>query len=399
HSPPNEPTGDFLYITAKNIKANGVSLRDVTYVDKKVHDEIYARCNPERGDILYVKDGATTGVAAINDLPEPFSMLSSVALLKLPDCIFNALLLHFLRSPFFYQQMRGFMKGGAIPRVTLKRMAPALLPLPPLAEQHRIVAKVDELMALCDQLEAARQQREQTRERLVAASLQRLNQPSEDPASFRQHAQFALQTLPSLTPTPAQVKQLRQTILNLAVRGKLVEQDPEDEPAEGLSKIFKAEKTWLAKTGQIRKPKQLSEVNHDDFPMVQGWLWERLGCLSTVITKGSTPTSYGHAYTEAGVSFVKVESIKDGALRPSGINSFISPGTNEFLSRSRLEAGDILFSIAGSIGTCAIVEESILPANTNQALAIIRGTQMVFNPGFLLAVLRSSLAQSVLLKA
>jgi type I restriction enzyme S subunit len=88
---------------------------------------------------------------------------------------------------------------------------------------------VDELMALCDQLEASRQQREQTRERLVAASLQRLNQPSEDPASFRQHAQFALQTLPSITTTPAQIKQLRQTILNLAVRGKLVEQDPEDE--------------------------------------------------------------------------------------------------------------------------------------------------------------------------
>jgi type I restriction enzyme S subunit len=121
--------------------------------------------------------------------------------------------------------------------------------------------------------------------------------------------------------------------------------------------------------------------------------------MSTLITKGSTPTSYGHSYTDAGVNFVKVESIKDGAVLPSTIKSFISPETNDFLSRSRLESGDVLFSIAGSIGTCAIVEVAILPANTNQALAIVRGTQMAFNPRFLHAVLRSSLAQSVLLKA
>jgi type I restriction enzyme S subunit len=103
-----------------------------------------------------------------------------------------------------------------------------IVPLPPLAEQHRIVAKVDELMALCDQLEAARQQGEQGRERLVAATLQRLNQPADDLASFREDTSFALQVLPTLTTTPAQIKQLRQTILNLAVRGKLVEQDPEE---------------------------------------------------------------------------------------------------------------------------------------------------------------------------
>jgi type I restriction enzyme S subunit len=154
HSPPNGPEGDFKYITAKNIKPDGLALNDVTYVSREVHEEIYSRCNPVKGDILYIKDGATTGVATVNNLEEPFSMLSSVALLKVPQCILSELIVLFLRSPFFYGQMRGFMKGAAITRVTLKRMTPALLPLPPLAEQHRIVAKVDELMAICDQLEA-----------------------------------------------------------------------------------------------------------------------------------------------------------------------------------------------------------------------------------------------------
>jgi hypothetical protein len=106
----------------------------------------------------------------------------------------------------------------------------------PLAEQHRIVAKVDELIALCDRLEAAHAVREATR--LAAASLARLNAP--DPETFRADARFALDVLPAITTRPDQIKALRQTILNLAVRGKLVPQDPNDEPAsESLKRIAK----------------------------------------------------------------------------------------------------------------------------------------------------------------
>jgi type I restriction enzyme S subunit len=272
HSPPNAPTGDFKYITAKNIKNEGVLLGDVTYISRKVHDEIFARCNPAKGDILYIKDGATTGVVTINDLDEQFSMLSSVALLKLPACIFNRLVVEFLRSPFFYDQMRGFMKGAAITRVTLKRMGPALIPLPPLAEQHRIVAKVDELMSLCDRLEAARASREAVRDRLAAASLARLNAP--DPETFQADARFAIDALYALTTRPDQIKQLRQTILNLAVRGKLVLQDAHEEPAnlkpEDRERWPEAPSMWLytrlfnllaedTRNGYSRKPDEAPE--------------------------------------------------------------------------------------------------------------------------------------------
>ena len=102
------------------------------------------------------------------------------------------------------------------------------LSVPPLAEQHRIVAKVDELMALCDRLEQTRAEREATRDRLSVASLARLNVPDPDPAVFQDHAAFALDNLAPLTTRPDQVNALRQTILNFAVRGKLVEQDPKD---------------------------------------------------------------------------------------------------------------------------------------------------------------------------
>lgn len=253
HSPANGPEGEFKYITAKNIKDEGVSLADVTFVSREVHEEIYARCNPERGDILYIKDGATTGVVTINDLDEPFSLLSSVALLKLPTCVFNRLIVTFLRSPFFYDQMRGFMKGAAITRVTLKRMAPALLPLPPLAEQRRIVAQVDELMALCNQLEAARAAREATRDRLSAASLARLN--ALDPETFQADARFALAALPALTTRPDQIDQISQTLLNLAVRGGFSRQAECWETPRRLGEVatlqngyaFKSE--WFSKSG------------------------------------------------------------------------------------------------------------------------------------------------------
>ena len=113
------------------------------------------------------------------------------------------------------------------------------LPLPPLAEQHRIVAKVDELMNLCDQLEAAKAEREQCRDNLVAASLQGLNQPAVEEETFREHARFTFANLPRITTRTSHIKQLRQTILGLAVRGKLVEQVPCDElePANTASKI------------------------------------------------------------------------------------------------------------------------------------------------------------------
>jgi len=166
---------------------------------------------------------------------------------------------------------------------------------------------------------------------------------------------------------PDAIARLRRFILDLAVRGKLVPQDPNDEPASELLKRFAAEKARLVKAGEIRKPKPLAPINSDDIPgyeEIAGWTWVRLGEVSSLITKGSTPTSYGHAYTDEGVNFVKVESIRNGVLRPENITSFISEETNQFLARSRLTCGDILFSIAGSIGTCAVVTEECLPANT-----------------------------------
>ena len=141
----------------------------------------------------------------------------------------------FLKCPHFIETGISRMTGTAgQKRVPIEYFANSPFPLPPLAEQHRIVSKVDELMALCDRMEAARTEREATRDQLAASSLARLNDPDPDPVVFRNQAAFALENLAPLTTRTDQIKALRQTILNLAVRGKLVEQDPNEEPASEL---------------------------------------------------------------------------------------------------------------------------------------------------------------------
>ena len=175
------------------------------------------------------------------------------------------------------------MRGQAYPAINDSDFAILPFPLPPRAEQHRIVAKVDELMGLCDRLEAARTEREATRDRLAAASLIRLNDPDPDPVVFRKHAAFALENLTPLTTRRDQIKAMRQTILNLAVRGKLVAQDPNEEPASELLKRIAADRGTLEKHGSLKNSKPLPPVDTTDAPfdLPSGWAWARFPEVGT----------------------------------------------------------------------------------------------------------------------
>ncbi len=145
-SPPMSDTG-YKYITAKHIKKNNIIDFDSnpTYIEKKYHDEIFSRCNPQLGDILYIKDGATTGIACINKINEEFSLLSSVALLKPNKKINNYYLLYFLNIA--KKKLIENMAGGAIKRLTLKKIKLIKVPLPPKPLQDKfatIVQQVEE---------------------------------------------------------------------------------------------------------------------------------------------------------------------------------------------------------------------------------------------------------------
>ena len=142
-----------MYVTAKNIKESGVSLDNMTFVTSEVFRDVFSRCNPELGDILYIKDGATTGVVTINDIKDPFCLLSSVALIKPSKSIDRKYLLYYLRSSTCYSSVRESMKGVGITRVTLKQIENWVVPIPPLSEQKRIVDEVEKWFVQIDAIE------------------------------------------------------------------------------------------------------------------------------------------------------------------------------------------------------------------------------------------------------
>ena len=154
HSPLNDESGKYKYITAKNIRTWGLDLKNITYVSEEVHKEIIARCNPQKGDVLYIKDGATTGIAIVNPLEEEFSMLSSVALIKPnKDVLSSEFLCYTLNSPSIYRQTRNQMDGAAITRVTLVKIKGFVISIPPLFEQQSIVITLDSLKSKVDRLQ------------------------------------------------------------------------------------------------------------------------------------------------------------------------------------------------------------------------------------------------------
>lgn len=158
HSPVSYPTGDYMYITAKNIKEKGIVLDNISFVPKETHEVIYKRCDVKKNDVLYIKDGATTGVATINDLSEEFSLLSSVALLRVnKDILSPKFLMYCLNSPTIKQEMLGMMSGNAIKRLTLKKIQTGLVPLPSLEEQQKIV---EILSSVDEQIESYEQEKE-----------------------------------------------------------------------------------------------------------------------------------------------------------------------------------------------------------------------------------------------
>jgi len=108
------------------------------------------------------------------------------------------------------------------------------------------------------------------------------------------------------------------------------------------------------------------------YALPEGWEWKKLDDCTDLITKGTTPTTYGYKFLDKGINFLKIENIINGKINLDSIDKFISEEANQSQKRSILQVNDVLFSIAGTIGDTAIVEEKHLPMNTNQAIAIIR---------------------------
>ena len=186
-----------------------------------------------------------------------------------------------LKTPYFLQYVNSKSYGVKMPRLGTDDARQACIPLPPLAEQRRIVARVDALMALCDALEARQAQRGEERRRLLNTLVNALlgaRDAGEAAAAWQRLSDSFALTLDA----PEDVAPLRQAVLQLAVQGRLVEQDTEDEPASVLLGRVSSAKAALIAANQINKPAPLPQIAQDEllFPPPLSWQWERLGNLA-----------------------------------------------------------------------------------------------------------------------
>lgn len=233
------------------------------------------------GDLLWNSTGTGTigRIIRLDGLPEQLVCDSHVTVVRClgvnPEYVRI-----WLRSDHVYGTIEGRAAGSTNQIELTAQMATGqVVPLPSLAEQQRIVAKVDELMALCDQLEAARAEREVTRDTFTLSTLAKLNTP--DPQTFADDARFALANLAPLTTRPDQITQLRHTVLNLAVRGKLVEQDAKDGYASELFQQVLESRRGYAAEKKIRGDKVPSSPDAD-FSLPKNWVLAALGQIAVV---------------------------------------------------------------------------------------------------------------------
>ena len=240
-------------------------------------------------------------------------------------------------------------------------------------------------MALCNQLETAKTEREQIRERLAAASLHRLNSPTDTAETdapnllvrradaFRDHARFVFNHLSSLTTRPEHIKQLRQTILNLAVRGKLVPQDPNDEPAAELLKRIQEEKAQLVKGGNVKEPKTSSHLPKDELPydLPDSWTWIPFSDLISHSDAGVSPKTEGFPKSGNAWGVLKVSAVSWDKFNPDE-NKQLLPGAT-FSESAQVHIGDFLISRANTselLAKCVIVEDQ--PKNIILSDKIVR---------------------------
>ncbi len=229
--------------------------------------------------------------------------------------------------------------------------------LPSLVEQHRIVAKVDELMSLCDQLEQQQTNSNATHQTLLATLLTSLtNAP--DHAAFTESWQRIANHFDTLFTTEQSIDQLKQTILQFAVMGKLVSQDPNDEPASVLLEKIAKEKARLIKEGKIKKQKKLPEIGEDEKPFSLPVGWEHARLQVIIDVRDGTHDSPKDAVGSITYPLVTSKNFKDGKINFNEARRISAEDHFNIIKRSLVSRHDILFSmIGGNLGNQVMVND------------------------------------------
>ena len=250
HSTPKYTMSGIPFLSVKDMSSGKLSFSNTKYISPEEHSVLSQRCHPQKGDLLLSKVG-TTGIPLIIDTDKEFSIFVSLALIKFfPDLIDSRFLLYMINSPLVQLQAADNTRGVGNKNWVLKAISDTIMVLPPLAEQHRIVAKIEELLPKVEEYGKAQDE---------------LNKLNEE--------------LP---------ERLKKSILQEAIEGRLVPQDPNDEPASVLLDKIRKEKEQLVKEGKLKK-KDLIEtpVTEEEIPFEIPESWEKVKLsFVTSLTEG-----------------------------------------------------------------------------------------------------------------
>ena len=272
-----------------------------------------------------------------------------------------------LKSPRFINYANESTHGMNLPRLGTEKATHAIVELTTFAEQQRIVEKVHELMSLCDQLEQQSLTSLDAHYQLVETLLATLT-ASQNAEELAENWTRISQHFDTLFTTEASIDALKQTILKLAVMGKLVPQDPNDEPASELLKRIEQEKAQLVKEGKIKKQKPLPPISEEEkpFELPVGWEWCRLGhCIHLISGQHLKPNEYTENIIEGAIPYIT------GPAEFGDLNPTYSKFTIE--KRAVAEPKDILVTCKGAgLGKLNVANVEIAISRQLMAIRTVR---------------------------
>lgn len=328
--PPKQPSG-VPFLVIGNVRSGRITFDDCRYVSTDYFNRLDQAHRPQSGDVLYTLVGSY-GIAIAVDGDREFCVQRHIGILRPEPELAPSYLRYALTSTMARDQAANCATGIAQKTVSLRGLRTMQIPLPPLAEQYRIVAKVDEVMGLCNELEATQNDREVQRDRLRWTSLRKLVAPES-----RDSARFFLQHSPRTITKPEHVAGVREVILDLAVRGRLVAQDANE------------------------------------------WREETLASVCEFIVDGDHNPPVRHSH---GIPHLTAKHIINDRINTGGC-TFLSE--DDFTIRSKRylpRGGDVILTCVGSLGRTAIVPDGLV-FSADRNLAALRPVNGAITSRFL----------------
>lgn len=339
------------FISVKDISSGVMDFSNVKYITREEHEKLISRCKPEMNDVLLCRIG-TLGKAIKICTDKEFSIFVSLGLLKLIEADVADYIVQVINSGYGYRWIDDNKVGGGTHtnKINLDTLRGMPIPIPPLEEQRRIVAKIEEIFPYIDQYDKA---------------------------------YTKLETFNKKFP-----EDMKKSILQMAMQGKLVEQRPEEGTADELYEQIVAEKAQLIKDGKIKKEKPLLEITEDEIPfeIPSSWKWMRFGEFGSY-KKGP----FGSALTKAifvpkADNTIKVYEQKNAIQKDASLGDYYI--TSDYFEGKmkgfELFPGDIIVSCTGTIGETYIMPDGMEQGIINQALMRMKLMPSVYVDYFLI---------------